>query len=639
VHTTNGIAQGPSARALGTVVKGLHRLENGLMVGLFAAVIGLPLAAALARGTGWFTLDGTAGHLKHLVLWLAFLGGLLATREDRQLRLSTAEFIPAGRLRALVTVLTSGFSAAVCVVLAWAAWQVVQANREGGGMLAFGLPAWISELVMPVALVCIALRFAWRAGPGWPHRIAGLALAASGLLLDKVPDFVAEWIWPLMGLVGVCAALGAPVFVAMAGAGMLLYFSDGTPVSAVSAEVYRLVASPTIPAIPLLTACGYLMAETRAAERLVRFFRALFGWMPGGIAVLVAAVCAMFTTFTGGSGVTIIALGGLMYGILREDGYPEGFSQGLVTASGSLGLLFPPSLPVIVYSVVVSANPELSAPADDLYLAGLVPGVLMLAAVALYGVIAGGRAHRDVARKRPRFSVRELLASAWGAKWELSVPLVVLVFFLSGLASLVEAAAGAAAYALLVEVVITRDIHPIRDLPGILVKTGVLVGAVLILLAAAMGLSSYVLVEAEVPDKLLEWVQLHIEQPWIFLLALNGLLIVVGCLLEIYSAIVILPPILAPIALHYGVDPVHLGIIFLANLELGFITPPVGLNLFLAASRFNIPMVRLFRPVVPYILIMATSVLVVTYLPALTTGVVKLVKGADTHPAGAAADE
>jgi tripartite ATP-independent transporter DctM subunit len=420
----------------------------------------------------------------------------------------------------------------------------------------------------------------------------------------------------------------------MAGIAMLLFFEDGTSVSAVSAEVYRLVASPTLPAIPLLTACGYILAETKAAERLVRFFRALFGWMPGGIALLAVAVCAVFTTFTGGSGVTIIALGGLVYGIMREDGYPEGFSQGLITASGSLGLLFPPSLPVILYAVVVSASPEFKVAADDLYIAGLVPGMLLIVLVAAWGIFVGKRLEKTSPEKKPRtpFNMKELAASAWGAKWELSVPFIVIALFVSGIASMVEAAASAAAYALFIEVVITKDIHPTRDLPEILVKAGVLVGAVLILLSAAMGLSSFVLVEAEVPEKLLGWVKTAITEPWVFLLALNVLLIVLGCLMEIYSAIVILPPILAPIAAHYGIDPLHLGVIFLANLELGFISPPVGLNLFLAASRFEIPMVKLYRHVVPYLLIMGGGVLLITYVPAMSKGVVEWLKPAKTAP-------
>lgn len=582
------------------------------------------------------------------MLWLCFLGGLLATRERKQLELSTAEFIPEGNARAIIRVITHGVGAAICLVLAYAAWLVVAAHREAGKSLPIGLPDWVSELIMPAALIGIALHMVWQAGgPSsagapeagprarqlsgcWHRRGLALLIAPLGLLLDLAPGFVGSQLWPMVGLLIVCTALGTPVFLGMAGVAMLLFFEDGTSVSAVSAEVYRLVASPTLPAIPLLTACGYILAETKAAERLVRFFRAMFGWMPGGIALLAVAVCAVFTTFTGGSGVTIIALGGLVYGIMREDGYPEGFSHGLITASGSLGLLFPPSLPVILYAVVVSASPKFKVAADDLYIAGLVPGMLLILLVAAWGIFVGWRLEKRDPQKRPRtpFDFKELWVSAWAAKWELSVPFVVIALFVSGIASMVEAAAAAAAYALFIEVVITRDIHPTKDLPEILVKAGVLVGAVLILLSAAMGLSSFVLVEAEVPDKLLGWVKDAITEPWVFLLALNGLLIVLGCLMEIYSAIVILPPILAPIALHYGIDPLHLGVIFLANLELGFISPPIGLNLFLAASRFEIPMVKLYRHVVPYLLIMGGGVLLITYVPAMSTGVVEALKPA-----------
>ena len=656
-----------------------------MLVVLFGATIVLPLLETLSRATGLFHINGSAGYLKHLVLWLCFLGGLLATRERKQLQLSTAEFIPEGNARAIIRVISQGVGAAICLVLAYASWLVVEAHREGGKALTIGLPEWISELIMPAALIGIALHMIWQAGgdqgPGvWQRRGLALLIAPLGVLLDFAPGLVGSQLWLLIGVIVLCAALGTPVFLAMAGVAMLLFFEDGTSVSAVSAEVYRLVASPTLPAIPLLTACGYILAETRAAERLVRFFRALFGWMPGGIALLAVAVCAVFTTFTGGSGVTIIALGGLVFGIMREDGYPEGFSHGLITASGSLGLLFPPSLPVILYAVVVSASPEFKVAADDLYIAGLVPGMLLIVLVGAYAVFKGRRLEKngqkespgaqdsessqswtaretnersEEERRRSRsesnpstatlkenpnkrsripFDFRELLASAWGAKWELSVPVIVVVLFVSGIASMVEAAASAAAYALFVEVVITKDIHPTRDLPGILVKAGVLVGAVLILLSAAMGLSSFVLVEAEVPEKLLGWVQGAITEPWVFLLALNILLIVLGCLMEIYSAIVILPPILAPIAAHYGVDPLHLGVIFLANLELGFISPPIGLNLFLAASRFEIPMARLYKQVVPYLLIMGGGVMLITYVPAMSVGVVEWLRPAKTAP-------
>jgi tripartite ATP-independent transporter DctM subunit len=355
------------------------------------------------------------------------------------------------------------------------------------------------------------------------------------------------------------------------------------------------------------------MAESQASQRLVRFFRALFGWMPGGVAVLVAAVCALFTTFTGGSGVTIMALGGLLLPILLKEGYDEGFSLGLVTASGSLGLLLPPSLPVILYAVVANV------PADSLYLAGLLPGVLLIFIVAAYGMVKG----RKLTTGRQRFEFREALASGWAAKWELSVPLLVVGLFVTGLTTMVEAAAVAFAYAIVVECFVTRDIHWRRELPGVLVKASVLCVAVLILLASALGLTSW-LVDAQIPDQLLAYVQAHIHSQGVFLLALNLVLLVLGSVLEIYSAIVILAPLVAPIGAAFGVDPIHLGVVFLANLELGFLFPPAGLNLFLSSSRFRKPLPQLYRHVVPFLIILGAGTLAITYLPQLTIGFVRL---------------
>jgi tripartite ATP-independent transporter DctM subunit len=365
--------------------------------------------------------------------------------------------------------------------------------------------------------------------------------------------------------------------------------------------------------VPLLTACGYVMAESQASQRLVRFFRALFGWLPGGVAILVAAVCALFTTFTGGSGVTIMALGGLLLPILLKDGYPEGFSLGLVTASGSLGLLLPPSLPVILYAVVASV------PADSLYLAGLLPGLLLILIVAGYGMVVG----RRIKSPRQAFSLREAVVSGWSAKWELSVPVIVVGLFATGLTTMVEAAAVAFAYAIVVECFVTRDIHPFRQLPQVLIKASVLCGAVLILLSSALGLTSW-LVDAQIPDQLLTLVRAHIHSQYLFLLALNVVLLVLGSVLEIYSAIVILAPLVAPIGAAFGVDPVHLGVVFLANLELGFLFPPAGLNLFLSSSRFGKPLPQLYRHVVPFLLILGAGTLAITYLPQMTVGVLRL---------------
>jgi C4-dicarboxylate transporter DctM subunit len=597
----------------GRVVAALRSLEGGVLVFAFLVSMVLPLLDALGRPFGGFAVPGSATYRAQLTLWLAFLGGLIATRERRHLTLSTAEALGHARARNVARLFSSAVAAAVCSVLAYSAWGVVLADREQGEVLAIGLPVWISECVMPVALVLIAIRLAWGAADGWKGR--ALAFGAMGLAfgLGAFP-VVGHALWmPVLAVIVLAALVGAPVFVAMGGIALLLFFKDAVPVASVTAEVYRLMLSPTLPAIPLLTACGYVLAESHASLRLVRFFRALFGWMPGGVAVLVAAVCALFTTFTGGSGITIMALGGLLYPILREEKYPEGFSLGLVTASGSLGLLYPPSLPVILYAVVASV------PADSLYLAGLLPGTLLVLLVALYGIRVGGK----VGAPRQAFSLKEALVSGWVAKWELSVPVLVVVLFATGMATMVEAAAVAFAYAIVIECFVMRDIHPVRELPGVLLKAGVLCGSVLILLASAMGLTSW-LVDAQIPMVLLAAVQAHIHSPVVFLLVLNVVLLVLGSVLEIYSAIIILAPLVAPIGAAFGINPIHLGVVFLANLELGFLFPPVGLNLFLSSSRFNQPLPRLYRHVLPFLLILGIGVLLITYMPWMTTGILGL---------------
>jgi C4-dicarboxylate transporter DctM subunit len=480
------------------------------------------------------------------------------------------------------------------------------------------MPVWVLELVMPIALGFMTLRFALGASEGWRGRVVALVAVPAAFALGLFPQQVASLGWPMAALILVALVLGTPVFVAMAALALFFFFREGLPVTAVTAEVYRLISSPTLPAIPLLTACGYVLAESNASLRLLRFFRSLLGWMPGGLAVIVIAVCALFTTFTGGSGITVIAIGGLVLPMLLDDGYPERFSLGLVTAAGSLGLLFPPSLPVILYSVVAGTRDQ-NVPADSLYLAGLVPGVLMILMVSGYAVRRG----HVLGIPRREFSAREVLGALWEAKWELSIPVFVATLFLTGKASLVETAAAAFVFAMFVECVVTRDLHVFRGLPTALVKSSVLAGSVLILLSAAMGITSDI-VDAQIPDALVTWVTTHIESRWVFLLALNGLLVAVGCLVDIFSAIVVLAPLIVPMATAFGVHPIHLGVIFLSNLELGYLTPPVGLNLFLAASRFDKPLTTLIRTVLPFLLILAVSVLLITYVPDLSLGLLKL---------------
>jgi tripartite ATP-independent transporter DctM subunit len=594
------------------------RTEQTILVATLGLATILPLIDAFGRPLGGFHLEGNSNYVQQLTLWLAFVGGIAATSQGKHLTLSTAEFFGDGLARRLSRLLAYSVAAAVVGILAYASAQVVLANRIEPKVLPIGLPEWVSEIIMPVAMGVMALQFAWNASDRWWGKAIGLLSIAGAFAIGTLSPDAAQHIWPLTLLVLGAALLGAPVFVAMGGIALVLFFAESTPVAAVSAEVYRLVASPTLPAIPLLTAAGYVLAESAAAERLVRFFRAVFGWMPGGIAVMVAAVCALFTTFTGGSGVTIIALGGLVYPILRKDGYSEGFSLGLVTASGSLGLLFPPSLPVILYSVVASTR-DMTVPADQLYLAGLLPGLLLVVLTAGYGILVG----RHVEREKQKFSWHEVAASAWGAKWELMLPVVIVTLFLSGFATMLETAAAALAYTVLVECFITRDIKIFSQLPEVLLKAAALMGSVLILLSVAMGLTNY-LVDAQIPDAILAWVKIHIHSQLVFLLALNGLLLVLGSVLEIYSAIIILAPLIAPMGGAFGVDPIHLGVIFLANLELGFLFPPVGLNLFLSSSRFNKPLTSLYKHVLPFLIITGIGVLLITYLPWMSLGILEL---------------
>ncbi|HET8540794.1 MAG TPA: TRAP transporter large permease subunit [Anaeromyxobacter sp.] len=595
------------------------RVERFLVAFLLLAMIVLPAASTVSRRLTGRELPGSAVLAQHITLWVGFLGALLATITGHHLALSTLDAVPAGRPREAARFFGQVVSAVACALLAWASLRLVRAEWGGFGVVAFGIKVAWSQLVMPAGFAVMALRFAWRAGDAaeglgcWGCRAAALAIAAASFLLGKVePGHGIATV--LLLVVAAAFLLGAPVFIAMAGVAMVLFYRESGPeaIAAVPTATFNLVSSATLPAIPLLTAAGYVLAEGGAAKRLVRAYKGLFGWMPGGVAVMATFVCALFTTFTGASGVTILALGGLLLPSLLEDGYPEDFSVGLVTAAGSLGLLFPPSLPVILYGVVAQA------PIERLFLGGLLPGLLMIALVAGYGVVTGVKAGAP----RQAFSGREALAALWAAKWDLGLPTLVVVAVASGYATIVEAAALAATYALVVELFVFRSIHPMYDLQRVLVHAASLVGSVLILLGCALGVTSW-FVDAEIPTRLVDWMTAHVRSPAVFLLMLNAVLLVLGSVLEIYSAIVVLAPLVAPLGEAYGIEPIHLGVVFLANLELGFLFPPMGLNLFLSASRFQKPLPYVYRKAIPFLVIMAAGVLAITYLPAITTGVVR----------------
>jgi tripartite ATP-independent transporter DctM subunit len=380
------------------------------------------------------------------------------------------------------------------------------------------------------------------------------------------------------------------------------------PAAAVAVNHYSLVINPSLPAIPMFTLAGYLLAESRAPGRLVELFDALFGRLRGGAAIVTVLACTFFTCFTGASGVTILALGGLVMPLLGAAGYKPKDALALVTGAGLPGVILMPALPLLLYAIVARVSIE------DMFLGGLLPAALMLAIVGAWGV---WRQPRAATRGAP-LSWRRVRTAALAAKWELSLPIVPILALASGLATPVEAAAVTALYAFVIVTFVHRDLGLRRDVPRVMTECGLLIGGILLVLGVALGLTNY-LVDAEVPDRLVEWVRGAIASPWAFLLALNVVLLAAGCVMDIYTAIVVLAPLVTPLGLAYGIHPVHLGIVFLANLELGYLSPPVGMNLFFASYRFGKPIAEVFRAVLPLFLAIGLALLAVTYLPWLST--------------------
>jgi C4-dicarboxylate transporter DctM subunit len=408
------------------------------------------------------------------------------------------------------------------------------------------------------------------------------------------------------GLLVLLALLGAPLFAIIAASAMWGFYREGIDLQALAIEFYGLAEMPVLLAIPLFTFAGYLLSESQAPQRLVRLSRALLGWMPAGLAVVSLAVCALFTAFTGASGVTIIALGALLFPALQQAGYPEKFSLGLVTSAGSLGLLFAPSLPLILYGVVS----EISV--DDLFRAGILPGILMLVALSGYCVWT----NRAVRVPLGEFSFTEVAASLRASAWEIPLPVVVLGGIYSGYFAISEAAAVTAVYVLLIDVLILREV-PWRRLPGIMRESMVLVGGILVILGMSLASTNY-MIDAGVPQQLLELVSKWVSSELSFLVLLLVFLLVLGAILDIFSAIVLVVPLILPVAMQFGVHPVHLGIVFLAAMQLGYLTPPVGLNLFIASYRFERSIVEVYLSTLPYFFLLLASVIVIAFWPWLS---------------------
>jgi C4-dicarboxylate transporter, DctM subunit len=593
----------------------LKTLENAVVsVALFIMVL-IPLAESFLRRTFHVGIPASTAIVQHMVLVVGMLGGAIAAREGRLLSLSTlGETAVRGRMKSVLRIFTSGVSATITAFLCLAAYQFVQTERQAGEILAYGVPTWVVELVLPVGFAVIAIRILLHTSEKWGPRT--LAALCAVLLVGLVV------IWPggfhhsvpiALLILFAASVLGVPAFVTLGGAALILFWGVNQPIAAIPVAHYSLVTNPSLPTLPLFTLAGYFLAEGGAPKRLVRLFYALFGQFRGGPAIVTVLVCALFTSFTGASGVTILALGGLLMPVLTGARYSEKDALGLLTGSGSLGLLLPPCLPLIVYAIVAGV------PIGRMFLGGIIPAFVMMAATAIWG-IRRGSAGTSTMRKFERSEARTAL---WDAKWELAMPVVAFIALFSGLATPVEAAAVTALYAFIVEAVIHRDLHIIRDLPRVMAECGLLIGGVLLILGVSLGFTNY-LVDAEVPAHAVAWTTQTIHSPFLFLLLLNVFLLVVGCLMEIYPAIVVEVPLLVPLGAAFGIDPVRLGIIFLANMELGYLTPPVGLNLLMSSYRFKKPVPEVLRSVLPVVLVLALGVLLITYIPALTTALPRL---------------
>ncbi len=594
--------------------RGLAGRAEVLVSGIaLAALVMLPLLDMAGRRVLGRGVPGAAGYTQHLTLWLTFLGGALAARHDRHLALSTVPFMH-GRLRRAAELVGAAAAVLVSMLLAAAATGFVGAQRTSTEALAGGVPIWIAQLAMPVGFAALAARFWWRAPGGWRGR---------AVVLGTVAVSIGAWasglrgpalLWPGSVALAIALLLGAPLFVGMGGLALLFFHASDVPIAAVAAETYRLAASPTLPTIPLFAFAGTLLGAGGASRRLVGLFRAIAGWVPGGTAVAAVGACAFVTALTGASGITILALGGFLLPILLQERYPADSSVGLLTGAGSIGLLFPPSLPVILYAIYAEVSFQ------DVFVAGFVPGVLLVVAVGAWAMRLGIRS----GVVRTPFSGGEALRAVAVAKWDLFLPALVVLAIAAGLATLVDAAALTCAYVLFVEVVVHRTLTFRRDALRVVAETAALFGSLLFVLGVALGLTSY-LVDAQVPMRAAEWVHGAIGSRWVFLLVLNVFLLAVGMLMDIFSAIVVVVPLVLPMGRAFGINPLHLGVIFLANLELGYLTPPVGLNLFLGSLRFGRPLLDVARTVIPLVLLMLGWVLLITYVPGVTLGLGRLV--------------
>ena len=568
-----------------------------------------PAIEVVSRLFGTTGIVASPVLVQHLTLYIGFSGAIIASRRNKLLSLSNSLLFNNDNQIVWAKIIAKVTTIVVVTVLALGAWNLVMIEKEFPTDIAPFIPRWVALLIMPIGFASIAFHMIYNSYSKLKNRVILVALIILIILLFQWEVLRDINLLPYILIAAILFSLfkGAPIFIGLGGLALLFFWRDWTPISAISAETYRIVVSPTLPTIPLFTLAGYMLAESKASERLVLLFRALFGWIPGGTPVVLVLLCGVFTALTGGSGVTILALGGLLMPVLIKEGYSKKFSLGLITVAGSLGLLFPPSLPLIIYGVTAGISIK------SVFLAGIVPGLIRVGMIGSWAVWQG----KVQSVSKHNFNLTKIISAVKNAKWEAMIPFFVLFGIFGGYTTLVETASLISVYIFIIEFVIYKDLK-FNDLRKIILDCSTLIGGVLIILGVAMGLTSY-LVDAQIPLHLLEWVKSTISSKFVFLLMLNIFLLAVGCLMDIFSAIIIVVPLITPLGAYFGIDPIHLAIIFIANLELGFLTPPVGMNLFLSSYRFEEPMSNIYKSTLPFFVVMLLSVIAITYIPILST--------------------
>jgi len=609
----------------------LHLIEEYFCFAVLVLLALFPIIESITRlfRTG---ILGSSAFTTYLLLFAGLLCGMICTRYEGHLAISLVHYVPEGKIKTRLAVFCNLVSSFVAVAVAWSSISFIKLGLSGDKIGFFS--DRVLTVIIPVAFGIIAFRFARRSKlTGWK-----IILPILSILLGTIASFpvIAKIIWgfdmpdsvfelcdkfiiftfyaktPFVILLIFAALSGTPLFIIMGGLALLLNQAAGLEMDSVAVNIHSALTNQNIIAIPLFTIVGFFLSESKAGERLVHTFRSLFSWLPGGIIIVTVIICAFFTSFTGASGVTILALGGILYTILKEHlKYPEEFSIGLLTSVGSIGLLFPPSLPLILVGTVTQTN------IFHLFLGGIVPGFILVLAVVIFGIVISLKTKIPV----EKFEGHKALLALKGSAFEILLPVLLITGYFSGILSLVEIGAAAVLYVFIVEVFINRDIK-LSEVRKVFNKAIPIIGGVLSILALSKALSDYI-VFTQAPANIAVWMKSAISSKFIFLLILNVALLVVGCLMDIFSAILIVLPLIVPLGHIYGIDPVHLGIIFIVNLEVGYITPPVGLNLFLASFRFKKPFIDICRYVSPFLLVRLIVVLLVTYIPWLSTFLIR----------------